>query len=86
MWDFNCFMFFRQYMNFLKSAVKRSILFLIELIEKYEFRNIYLDENDISKKIIKSIDIDDYEIETDTGFKPINPHYTHILNFLLHKF
>ena len=70
----------------MKKTLKSIILYLIELIEKYEFRNLDLDENDVSKKIIKSIDIDDYEIETDTGFKPINPHYTHILNFLLHKF
>lgn len=44
------------------------IYFLIELIEKYEYKNIQLDEDDISKKILKSINYN-FLINTDTGFE-----------------
>lgn len=40
-----------------KSILKNIILFLIELIESYEYRNLQLDETDISKKIIDTVDI-----------------------------
>jgi len=58
----------------MKRILKHIILYLIQLIERYEYRHLDLNENDNSKKIIDTIDISDYEIETDTGFKPI----THI--------
>lgn len=54
-----------------KSILKIFILYLIELIEKYEYSHLKLDENNISKKIIESIDLNDLEIETDKGFKSI---------------
>lgn len=39
------------------------ILKLIQLIEKYEYRKLKLDENDISKKIIDTIDISNQNIQ-----------------------
>ena len=43
----------------MKKFLKKIILSLIQLIEKFEYRNMDLDENDINKKIIDSIDISD---------------------------
>ena len=56
----------------MKELLKKIILYLIQLIETYEYRNIDIDENDISKKIIDTINLDNYEIETDSGFKPVS--------------
>jgi len=55
----------------MKIILKYIILFLIQLIEKWEYRNLSLDENDISKKIIDSIDLDNFYIDTPNGFKSI---------------
>ena len=41
----------------MRNILKNIILFLIELIESYEYRNLQLDETDISKKIIDTVDI-----------------------------
>ena len=43
----------------MRKWLKKIILILIQLIEKYEYRNLELDEDDISKKIIDTIDISD---------------------------
>jgi hypothetical protein len=56
----------------MKKTLKYIILFLIQLIEKWEYRHLSLDEKDNSKKIIESIPIENLEIETDSGFKPIS--------------
>ncbi len=56
----------------MKKILKHIILFLIQSIERYEYRNLDLDENNISKKILDSQYIDDYEIETDNGWDPIS--------------
>jgi hypothetical protein len=55
----------------MKIIIKYIILFLIQLIEKWEYKNLSLNENDISKKIIDSIDIDKIFIDTPDGFKSI---------------
>lgn len=54
------------------KIIKYFILYLIELIEKWEYRNKLLDENDISKKIIDTIKINNLKIETPQGFKSIS--------------
>ena len=43
----------------MRKWLKKIILILIQLIEKYEYRNLEIDEDDISKKIIDTIDISD---------------------------
>lgn len=52
--------------RFLKFLIYK-IIFIIELIE---YRNIQLNENDPSKKIINSIELKDIDVWTDTGWKP----------------
>ena len=56
------------------KIIKYIILFLIQLIEKYEYRNLELNEEDDSKKIIQTIDISNKNIEvlTDVGYKKIS--------------
>ena len=54
--------------KFLKKILIFIINNLIELIEKYEYRNIYLDEDDISKKIMNSINLMNVKVKTDTGY------------------
>ena len=49
--------------------IKRIIYFLIGLIEKYEYRNLSLDENDINKKILNTISGLDIKVKTDTGYE-----------------
>lgn len=54
--------------NFLKNI----IICLIQFIEKYEFHDLDLDEDDISKKIISSLELKGYEILTDTGWSKLS--------------
>ncbi len=56
----------------IKQQLKYFILLLIQLIEWYEYRNMNLDEDNVSKKIINSINLDNYEILTDTGFSELS--------------
>lgn len=56
----------------MKLFLKRLILFLIEHLESWEYKNLELDENDVNKKILDTQEINDYLIETDTGYKPIS--------------
>ena len=49
--------------------IKKIIYFLIGLIEKYEYRNLSLDENDINKKILNTISNLDLKVKTDTGYE-----------------
>jgi hypothetical protein len=60
----------------MRKFLKKIILFLIEFIEKIEYRNLELDEDDISKKIIDTIDISDegLMVLSHDGYHPI----THI--------
>lgn len=52
-------------MHLIRIYVKFLILFLIQLIEKYEYKKFELAEDDISKKILDSISINEF-VETDT--------------------
>lgn len=45
---------------------------LITLIEKYEYRKISLDEDDINKKILNSINVLGIKTNTDTGYQKIS--------------
>ena len=60
----------------IKKLLRNTILNLIQFIERIEYRNLELDENDIDKKILDSIDISSKNIEvlTDTGWSKV----THI--------
>lgn len=49
----------------------RIIKFLINLVERIEYRNISLDEDDISKKILNSISVLDIKVKTDTGYEKV---------------
>lgn len=55
----------------MKYYLKVIIRFLISLIERYEYRHLDLDDQDIYKKIINIIDIMGVSIKTDTGYHPI---------------
>lgn len=59
---------FKFFTNILISTIK----FLIEFIEKIELRNISLDEDDINKKILNSINVLDLKVKTDTGYEQIS--------------
>jgi hypothetical protein len=51
------------------KIIKKIIYFLIELIEKYEYRNLSLDESDVNKKILNTISNLDIKVKTDTGYE-----------------
>lgn len=51
----------------MRKKLKKFILRLINLVEKIEFRNLDLDQNDHTKKIIAEYDLD-VEVLSDTGF------------------
>jgi hypothetical protein len=55
--------------KFFKKILIIIIKNLIELIEKYEYRKISLDENDISKKIMNSINLMNIKVKTDTDYQ-----------------
>lgn len=52
--------------------LKIVVLFLISLLETYEYKALNLDENDITKKILSSYKLEGYEVKTDTGWSPIS--------------
>jgi hypothetical protein len=52
----------------MRNILRHIILLLIQLIEFVEYRNLSLDEDDIDKKILYTLDLDGYEILTDTGW------------------
>ena len=54
------------------KIVVKFIRFLIEKIESFEYRNLNLDEDDISKKIIFSQKLNGIKISTDTGFEEVS--------------
>lgn len=55
----------------------KFIYFIIEKVEYIEFRNHSLDENDIDKKIIRTTDIDNLKVMSDTGWVDVtNIHET----------
>lgn len=60
----------------MRKFLKNIILKLIKFIEIYEFKNMSLDENDINKKIISTINLEEFETLTDTGWHPITHLHT----------
>lgn len=54
------------------NSLKWLILILIQFIESVEYRSLDLNQDDISKKILESIDFSDVYIETDTGWEIIS--------------
>lgn len=58
---------FKIFTNFTIIIIK----FLIQIIEKIEYKKISLDEDDISKKILNSIGVLDLKVKTDTGYERI---------------
>ena len=57
-------------MGLLKRVLKNVIGKSIELIEKYEYRNLNLDESDITKKIINTKQLSNVKVLSDTGYVP----------------
>lgn len=56
----------------LKNAIKNIIYFIIQLIEKYEFRNFNTNEDDILKKFVNTIFLEkELQVETDYGIVPV---------------
>jgi hypothetical protein len=55
--------------KFSKSIIVSILKFLIQIIEWFEYRKLNLDENDNSKKIINSIELNGYKAFSDTGFE-----------------
>jgi len=53
------------------KILKKIILYLIEIIEKYEYKNNKLDQNDDLSKVLNIIPINDLLVETDYGFVPV---------------
>jgi hypothetical protein len=51
----------------MKNFIQNFLYKCIELVEKLEYRGKNLDENDISKKIIFSQNIEDIQVESDSG-------------------
>lgn len=56
------------------NLLKNAILNLIRIIEKFEYRHTDLDQDDVTKKIMDSLDLSDVMIDADTGWERI----THI--------
>ena len=55
-----------------KNILIFIIKYLIELIEKHEYRNLLLDEDDVSKKILNSLSVMNMRVKTDTGYEPVS--------------
>ena len=61
----------------IKKIFKTLIFKIIELIEKFEYRFLNLDENDINKKILNTVDLNDIQVLTDKGWsEATNIHIT----------
>lgn len=61
----------------MKVILKIVILFLIQFLESIEYKNKQLDEDDINKKIIDTLNLFDLKVKTDTGYSDIsNIHKT----------
>ena len=63
--------------KYIISFVIKVIYFIIEFIEKIEFRKMNLDELDINKKIIRTSDVSNLSVMSDTGWVEVsNIHET----------
>ena len=56
----------------IRHYTKKAILWAIQVIESYEYRNKDLNQSDSSKKIIQSLSIEGCEVMTDTGWQPFS--------------
>jgi hypothetical protein len=56
----------------LKKYILIILYNFIELIEKYQYRKLNLDENDVSKKILETYDLDGILVKTDSGYQPVS--------------
>lgn len=55
-----------------KKILILTIKFLIEIIEKWEYRNKELDQDNVDKKILNTIETFNIKVKTDSGFQPIS--------------
>jgi hypothetical protein len=55
-------------LKFLKLIIINFLYYLIKSIERYEYRNLKLDENDISKKILTQINKLNISVKSDSGW------------------
>lgn len=56
----------------MKSIIKLAILSIIQLIESYEARAIqYFPEDNLTDKIQETIELEGYQVLTDSGYQPI---------------
>lgn len=51
---------------------QKIIINIIEFIEKFQYRKMCLDSNNINKKILDDINLNNIEVLTDDGYKKIN--------------
>lgn len=56
----------------MRTYLKNVIIFLIQLIEKYELRNHNVDENEPLKKIVDILPVVNRSVKSDYGFPPIS--------------
>ena len=59
-------------LRFFKSVTIKLLYFLIQFIEKIEYRDMTLNEDDVSKKIIDSINTLNFKVKTDTGYETVS--------------
>ena len=55
----------------MKKLLQNIIYFLIEKLEKLEYKNKEMDENDPLKKVLNVLPFDNLLVETDYGFVPV---------------
>lgn len=56
----------------IKSRIIKFLYKCIEKIEKIQYRNIDLDENDINKKILKSFEVNKLKVKSDKGWVKVS--------------
>lgn len=56
--------------------LKYIVLSLIELIERIEYRNLNLDQSNLNKKILESVELNNVYVGADTGYEKVS--YIHI--------
>ena len=59
-------------LRFFKNKIIKFLYKSIDLIERFEYRNISLDQDDVSKKILNSMSIFDLKVKTDSGYQPVS--------------
>lgn len=54
----------------MNNVLKILILLFIQFLEKIEYRNSSLDQDDVNKKILNTFELLNVEVETDSGWQP----------------